>query len=88
MVALGALTYPISRFAIESLRADELGQFSTSLTISQWISILIFSCGVVFAVWLSRRPKLASPFARQPPERNDSNPDGARRLPLGAAESR
>jgi phosphatidylglycerol:prolipoprotein diacylglycerol transferase len=63
VIALGALTYPISRFAIESLRADELGQFNTSLTISQWISILIFAVGIVFAIWLSRRPKLAPPMS-------------------------
>jgi phosphatidylglycerol:prolipoprotein diacylglycerol transferase len=62
VIALGALTYPITRFAIESLRGDELGQFSTSLTISQWISILMFAIGVVFTIWLSRRPKLISPF--------------------------
>jgi phosphatidylglycerol:prolipoprotein diacylglycerol transferase len=66
VIALGALTYPISRFAIESLRADELGQFNTSLTISQWISILIFSVGVLFALWLSRRPKLAPPLRVTP----------------------
>lgn len=58
VIALGALTYPISRFAIETLRADEVGQFNTSLTISQWISILLFTIGVVFSIWLSRRPKL------------------------------
>jgi phosphatidylglycerol:prolipoprotein diacylglycerol transferase len=58
VIALGALTYPISRFAIESLRADEVGQFNTTLTISQWISILIFSVGIIFSIWLSRRQKL------------------------------
>jgi phosphatidylglycerol---prolipoprotein diacylglyceryl transferase len=62
VIALGALTYPITRFAIESLRADEVGQFNTSLTISQWVSILTFVVGIVFAIWLSRRPKLVSPF--------------------------
>jgi phosphatidylglycerol:prolipoprotein diacylglycerol transferase len=61
VVALGALTYPLTRFAIESLRADELGQFNTSLTISQWVSILTFAVGIVFAIWLSRRPKLLPP---------------------------
>ncbi len=66
VVALGALTYPISRFAIESLRADEVGQFNTVLTISQWISILIFACGIVFTLWLSRRPKLAPPLTVTP----------------------
>jgi phosphatidylglycerol:prolipoprotein diacylglycerol transferase len=61
VIALGALTYPITRFAIESLRADELGQFNTSLTISQWVSILTFVVGVIFTIWLSRRPRLAPP---------------------------
>jgi phosphatidylglycerol:prolipoprotein diacylglycerol transferase len=61
VVALGALTYPLTRFAIESLRADELGQFNTSLTISQWVSILTFAVGIVFAIWLSRRPRLLPP---------------------------
>lgn len=61
VIALGALTYPITRFAIESLRADEVGQFHTALTISQWISILTFLVGVGFTIWLSRRPKLAPP---------------------------
>jgi phosphatidylglycerol:prolipoprotein diacylglycerol transferase len=61
VIALGALTYPLTRFAIESLRADELGQFNTSLTISQWVSILTFAVGIVFAIWLSRRPKLSPP---------------------------
>lgn len=57
VIALAALTYPLTRFAIESLRGDELGQFNTSLTISQWISILTFGFGVLFTIWLSRRPK-------------------------------
>jgi len=66
VIALGALTYPLTRFAIESLRGDELGQFSTSLTISQWISILTFAIGVVFTIWLSRRPKLSPPMRVSP----------------------
>ncbi len=61
VIALGALTYPLTRFALETLRGDELGQFSTALTISQWISILTFAVGVVFTIWLSRRPKLSVP---------------------------
>jgi phosphatidylglycerol---prolipoprotein diacylglyceryl transferase len=61
VIALGALTYPLTRFALEMLRGDEYGQFSTSLTISQWISILMFGVGVGFTIWLSRRPKLSVP---------------------------
>ena len=40
---------------------DEAGQFHTSLTISQWISILTFIVGLVFAAWLARRPPLQLP---------------------------
>lgn len=61
VIALGALTYPLTRFAIESLRGDELGQFNTTLTISQWISIGMFAVGIGFAIWLSRQPKLSPP---------------------------
>jgi len=59
VIALGALTYPLTRFAIECLRGDEMGQFNTSLTISQWISIVTFVFALAFSLWLSRRPKLA-----------------------------
>ena len=44
---LALLLYPISRFFIEIIRADEPGRFQTSLTISQWVSIGIFACGLL-----------------------------------------
>jgi phosphatidylglycerol:prolipoprotein diacylglycerol transferase len=59
VVALGALTYPITRFAIESLRGDEMGQFNTSLTISQWFSVGLFAVGVAFTAWLATRPNVS-----------------------------
>ncbi len=37
--ALLIILYSITRFLIELIRRDELGQFGTSLTISQWISV-------------------------------------------------
>ncbi len=55
--ALGCILYSISRFTIESLRDDELGQFGTSLTISQWvcIGILLTGIGVLTSLhWQSR----------------------------------
>jgi len=55
VLALGMLAYPITRFVIEYLRGDEMGQFNTSFTISQWISIALFSAGLVYLAWLSRR---------------------------------
>jgi phosphatidylglycerol:prolipoprotein diacylglycerol transferase len=48
VVAVGWLAYPINRFMIEFLRADEPGQFGTSLTIAQWVSLGLFASGVAF----------------------------------------
>jgi phosphatidylglycerol:prolipoprotein diacylglycerol transferase len=55
VLAVGWLTYPVTRFMIEFLRGDELGKFNTSLTISQWVSIGLFVSGVMYTVWLLRR---------------------------------
>jgi prolipoprotein diacylglyceryltransferase len=51
---MGMLTYPITRFAIEYLRGDEMGQFGTGFTISQIVSAGLFLGGVVFTIWLDR----------------------------------
>ena len=37
--------YSIGRFLMELIRQDELGQFGTQLTISQWVSILTILVG-------------------------------------------
>lgn len=50
VVTLALLTYPITRFLIERLRGDEMGQFGTSLTIAQWISLGMFATGIILAV--------------------------------------
>ncbi len=50
VIALGLLTYPITRFLIERLRGDEMGQFGTSLTIAQWISMAMFAGGIILAI--------------------------------------
>lgn len=49
VVTLALLTYPVTRFFIERLRGDEMGQFGTSLTISQWISLLMLAGGIALA---------------------------------------
>lgn len=59
VLALGLLTYPVTRFAIEMLRGDELGQFHTPLTTAQFVSIGLFATGLVYSLWLSRRPAAA-----------------------------
>jgi len=48
VLALGWIAYPINRFMIEFLRSDEAGQFGTSLTIAQWVSLGLFASGVMF----------------------------------------
>ena len=54
VLALGWLLYPICRFMEEVLRGDELGQFNTPLTISQWVSLGLFGAGIVYALFISR----------------------------------
>ncbi len=61
VLAMGMLTYPITRFTIEYLRGDEMGQFGTSFTISQWVSLGLFSSGLIFLFWLTRRPRQITP---------------------------
>ncbi len=53
--ALGLICYPITRFFIEFLRADELGQLGTRLTISQLLSLGLLLVGLSLAAWLNWR---------------------------------
>ena len=55
VMALLMVCYPVSRFAIETLRDDE-GVFLIGLTISQFISVVLFPCGVLVWAYLSRLP--------------------------------
>lgn len=52
------LLYPVCRFLEEVIRSDELGIWGTPLTISQWISLLLFGAGSLLWWWLARRPEL------------------------------
>jgi phosphatidylglycerol:prolipoprotein diacylglycerol transferase len=53
VLALGWILYPILRFLEERVRADELGQFDTGLTISQLISLGLGAMGIIFAIYLA-----------------------------------
>ncbi|MCA8992235.1 MAG: prolipoprotein diacylglyceryl transferase [Planctomycetaceae bacterium] len=44
--ALGCILYPMTRILLEFIRADEMGQFGTSFTISQWYSVGILCFGI------------------------------------------
>ncbi len=60
VLAVALIIYPITRFCMELLRADELGQvvfgIQTNLTISQLISIALFTFNIGFMIYLSKRP--------------------------------
>ena len=62
---LGFAGYAVLRFGLELVRVDEQGQFGTSLSISQWVSILVLGSSVVGLAWLYMHsqddPKLQSP---------------------------
>lgn len=47
------LIYPVTRFVLEMIRSDEVGQFGTSLTISQWLSIVVLIAAV--GLWFHLR---------------------------------
>lgn len=73
VLALSLCTYPVTRFIIEYLRSDELtvvmtvrsllfwGEevttFTTPFTTSQWVSLVLFSIGLVLTVYLQRRDR-------------------------------
>ena len=53
---IAVLLHAIARFMLELIRSDEAGQFGTSLTIAQWLSIAggVFAIAVLVA--MSRQP--------------------------------
>ena len=55
------MIYPVTRFCMELLRADEVGQLKTSLTTAQLVSIGLFVINLAFMAYLSRRPAVREP---------------------------
>ncbi len=52
----GVILYAISRFLVEWIRDDELGQFGTQFTISQWIAMATGSLAALGFFFLVRKP--------------------------------
>ena len=57
---LGFASYAILRFVLELVRVDESGQFGTTLSISQWVSVVVFT-GSLIGLGLIYRSKLHRP---------------------------
>ena len=55
VMMVGFASYSVLRFGMEMLRNDEPGQFGTTLTIAQWVSIVVFSLSCTGLVWLRLR---------------------------------
>ena len=54
-LAIALVAYPVTRFLLEILRGDEMGQFGTGLTISQCFSLMLLTVGIAFSTWLQRQ---------------------------------
>ncbi|MFK7766186.1 MAG: prolipoprotein diacylglyceryl transferase family protein [Mariniblastus sp.] len=59
--ALMLIFYSIGRFLMELIRQDEFGQFGTTLTISQWVSILTIAAGLAFFFYTRAYGSKATP---------------------------
>ena len=53
VTGLTLVLYPINRFVLEFIRNDEKGQLGTAFTISQLISMVLFTAGIILLVWLT-----------------------------------
>ncbi len=60
VMMLGFASYAILRFVLELVRVDESGQFGTTLSISQWVSVVVFT-GSLIGLGLIYRSKLHRP---------------------------
>lgn len=65
----GFAAYAVVRFGLEWVRVDELGQFGTSLSISQWVSLVVFALSAVAMWWLYRTPPTAAMHPQATPGR-------------------
>jgi phosphatidylglycerol:prolipoprotein diacylglycerol transferase len=54
LMCLGFASYAVLRFVLEIVRVDEVGQFNTALTISQWVSVVVFTLSMIGLFWVYR----------------------------------
>jgi phosphatidylglycerol:prolipoprotein diacylglycerol transferase len=62
LLGLGFAGYAVIRFGLEMVRNDEPGQFGTSWTIAQWVSVVtLLCCGIYFYGLYRSDPRQAGP---------------------------
>ncbi len=52
IMMLGFASYAVLRFGLEMIRVDEPGQFGASLSISQWVSVLVLGGSALGLAWI------------------------------------
>lgn len=57
VAAIMMIVHPLSRILLEIIRVDEGGQFGTSLTISQWVSIGLMLVGIALLAYIESQPR-------------------------------
>jgi phosphatidylglycerol:prolipoprotein diacylglycerol transferase len=57
VAAIMMIVHPMSRILLEIIRVDEGGQFGTSLTISQWVSIGLMLVGIALLAYVESQPR-------------------------------
>ncbi len=65
VMLLGFAGYAVLRFVLELVRVDEAGQFGTSLSISQWVSLGVLACSII-GFWSIYRTSPPAPVQPQP----------------------
>jgi phosphatidylglycerol:prolipoprotein diacylglycerol transferase len=67
LTAIGFAAYAVARFGEEAIRTDEPGQFGTGLSISQWVSLLVFpaALGLIFYIYRVRPTPRVGAFASE-----------------------
>lgn len=53
---VGFAGYAVLRFVLELIRVDEAGQFGTSLSISQLVSVFVLVASIIGLAWIYRKP--------------------------------
>ncbi len=69
IMMIGFASYAVLRFGMEWIRVDEAGQFGTSLSISQWVSIFVFWFSVAGLVIIHRTSSTSALGSESTPNR-------------------